>query len=139
MGILFIGMATLIGCSKDAQISKNLWSKGGEWNITTMVDEYNFGGGMQTQKDVYYNCGTYKFNKDGTGTFNAILNGESVTNSFHYSNTATELIITYGNGNLYENGTRFVYVLDWKKDKIKMTNYTGGTGWENIEINLSKK
>ena len=141
MGMLFIGMTALVGCKKDVQIEKNLWNKGGEWTITTWSNDYNFGGGSQTYKDVYSNAGAYKFNKDGSGTFSVTMDGESYTNSFTYSNTTTELRITYGNGNFFDNGTTHNYVLDWKKDKIKMTYMTtfDGQGWDNYDISLSKK
>ncbi|MBW7869330.1 MAG: hypothetical protein H3C31_13525 [Brumimicrobium sp.] len=141
IGLLFIGMTALVGCKKEDQIQKNLWNKGGEWSITTWSNDYNFGAGGQTYKDVYSNCGSYKFNKDGSGIFSTTQDGDSYTNNFTYSNTTTSLIITYGNGNYFDTGTSHSYVLDWNKNKIKMTYMTtfDGEGWDNYDISLSKK
>lgn len=141
MGVLFTGMTALVGCKKEFKIEKNLWKKGGKWSISTWSNDYNFGGGSQTYKDVYSSAGTYKFNKDGSGTFSITMDGDNYTNSYVYSNTTTELSITYGNGNFFDNGTTHNYVLDWEKDKIKLTYMTdfNGDGWDNYEIARSKK
>ena len=72
---------------------------------------------------------------------NMKIDGMNYANSFKYSNTATELSITYNQGAFYDYSTKVNYAINWKKDKVTLS-YSGTlntTGWENINITLSKK
>ena len=74
IGILFIGMATLVSCKKEDKIGRNLWNKGGVWNVEKFQNNYSFYG--TSDSDILYNIGTFEFNKDGSGKLNFNVDGE---------------------------------------------------------------
>lgn len=107
----------LSSCKKESKIERNLWSKGGEWNISRWYNKYSI---YETQgTDDYYNCGTIKFNKDGTGVLTLTMDGELFADAFTYTNTSNSIKIYYNSG-----GDPEVFNLDWKKNSFRMFYYT---------------
>jgi hypothetical protein len=121
IGLLFTGAALFTACSKEVKIEKNLWKKGGEWNI----DNYDYSSvttnstnGLTINVD---NIGTMTFNKDGGGTYSMTFFGSTDTGSLSYSNTETQLNLAMDGGN------PVTYEMDWEKDKIVITNVSTST------------
>ena len=142
LGIVFIGLITLSSCSKEKKIEKNLWKKGGEWNIesfnviqTSTYTSDNF-------NESYANVGTYTFNENGTGVVKLIIDEFIETSAFTYTNTENQLMITI------DNETQYYNLIEWEKDNMKIVYaenfYEGvngnlGSGVYKETITLKKK
>lgn len=138
IGLLFIGMTAVVGCKKEDQINKNLWKKGGVWNIERYENNYSYGG--YSDSYVIINAGTYEFKKDGTGKLTFIENGEVYTNLFKYENTENTLKLTYKEGQMYYEGDGETYTLDWEKNKVNLYSFTSDQGsYDEYIIDLKKK
>jgi len=105
-----------LSCKKDNRIERNLWKQGGEWNIelwseTTTSSYYEEDNNSTTFADF----GTFKFNKDGTGSYTLTANSESYTESLTYQNTENTLTIfdPEGDGRIYD--------LDWERNDITLS------------------
>lgn len=103
-----------VGCSKERKIEKNLWKKGGDWEITQYISHYGsynpaINGGVNPQSEIYNNCGSMHFGKDGSGTVSLTIDGSTETYSFTYSNTENTLTLII-------DGSAQIYDLDWSKD-----------------------
>ena len=114
--ILLIG--TILGsCKKENQIEKNLWKNGGDWDVKIYSSQYG-----STNPSLYsystnflVDCGKFHFAKDGTGTGNIVENGVNTPFTFNYSNTETKLTL------IFDNGSSYIYSIDWTKDDLKIT------------------
>lgn len=143
LGVLFLGITLLTGCKKEDWIKFSLWSGNGKWNIEQFDREYNNSGNEgKTVNLSYTDCGTFKFNKNGSGLLKMTIDGKDVTNAFNYSNSQQELYIRYGAGDIYGSGTEFRYVMDKKGKDMKLT-YKGpaiysNKGWDYYNISLKK-
>lgn len=138
IGLLFLGMTVLVGCKKEVKINKNLWKNCGEWNIEKFQNNYSFGGASESY--IVNDAGTFKFDKDGTGKLTLNDAGQTYTNLFSYENTDNSLTLTYKEGQLYTEGTKEKYTLDWEKDKINLYSYVSDAiGYDEYIIDLKKK
>ena len=140
LSIVFIGLITLSSCSKETRIEKNLWKKGGEWNIESFSAKQTSTFAPDNFDETLVNIGTYTFNENGTGIYKNI--GELEPLSFTYSNTENKLSFTIG------NNSQVYDIVEWKKDNIKFSYtenfYDGvdgnvGTGTYTEVITLKKK
>lgn len=143
IGLLFIGMTTLVGCKKEDKINKNLWKNGGEWNISE-VKFTTMNSAGQSDSGTIYDYGTFKFEKDGTGTRTINADGQTFTHLFSYTNTETELVITLKSGPDVTPGEKEKYKMTWKKDNIELYIYTSwedefGNAYHEDFITLKKK
>lgn len=159
MGILFIGMTLLVGCKKEDKIERNLWAKGGEWNVDRWYLEQNEEFNSEFIEDQTYiqdviDCGTFTFKKDGTGNFKVNLDGDVFYEEFTYENTENKLFLEFkGDWNddftYYGKGVDMTFIIDWRKNSLEMfyqywDSYPTSSGnshtiKENHKINLSKK
>ena len=140
LSIVFIGLITLSSCSKETKIEKNLWKKGGEWNVESFSAKQTSTFAPDNFDETLVNIGTYTFNENGTGIYKNI--GELEPLSFTYSNTENKLSFTIGaDSQVYD-------IVEWKKDNIKFSYtenfYDGvdgnvGTGTYTEIITLKKK
>jgi hypothetical protein len=114
LSILFICLITLSSCSKETKIEKNLWKKGGEWNIESFNVKQTSTYASDNFEESYANVGTYTFNENGTGTVKLIIDEFIETSSFTYSNTENQLMITI------DNETQYYNLIEWEKDNMKI-------------------
>lgn len=136
VAVVFIGLNS---CSKQKKIEKNLYSKGGDWEVTYYY--YMFGSinpSINTyDSKSYNNCGKMHFSKDGTGTISMKLDGDSFTESFTYHNTEDKMTITY-------DGFSQEYKMKWSKNTITLsyddpsTDPDGYTEYDSETWTLSK-
>jgi hypothetical protein len=142
LGIVFIGLITLSSCSKETKIEKNLWKKGGEWNIESFNVKQTSTYASDNFEESYANVGTYTFNENGTGTVKLIIDEFIETSSFTYTNTENQLMITI------DNETQYYNLIEWEKDNMKIVYaenfYEGvdgnlGSGVYKETITLKKK
>lgn len=138
IGFLIVGTALVSSCKKDAKIEKNLWNKGGEWNIESLVSNQTSTNPSDNFNETVYNYGTYTFKKDGSGNYTITVDGDFEVGTFTYSNTEDKLTL------IISNQARVFDILEWEKDKMKILiteNYT--SGGESITyketLNLKKK
>ena len=112
--IAVLSFTLTIGCSKEDRIQKNLWNKGGEWNIknasyrqtsTNVIDNYNFS---------VNNAGTFVFQENGSGFISTTSVGITEVESFNYSNTEDKLTLIIDN----EAAT---YDMKWDKNEIELS------------------
>jgi hypothetical protein len=140
LSIVFIGLITLSSCKKEVRIEKNLWKKGGEWNVESFSAKQTSTFAPDNFDETQVNIGTYTFNENGTGIYKNI--GELESLDFTYSNTENKLSFTIGtDSQVYD-------IVEWKKDNIKFSYtenfYDGvdgnvGTGTYTEIITLKKK
>ena len=140
LSIVFTGLITLSSCSKETKIEKNLWKKGGEWNIESYSTKQTSTFSPDNYDYTQVNIGTHTFNENGTGSY--IINGQLEPGSFTYSNTENKLTYTFG------NESRTYDIVEWKRNNIKYSYtenfYDGvdgnvGTGTYTEIITLKKK
>ena len=140
LSIVFIGLITLSSCSKEKKIEKNLWKKGGEWNIESRTGKQTSIFAFNNFDGTQVNVGTYTFYKDGTGSYKH--NAELLSGAFTYSNTENKLTI------VMENVSRAYEIVEWKKNNLKISysyNFYEGaangdsTGTYTEIITLKKK
>jgi hypothetical protein len=134
LGIVFIGLITLSSCSKETRIEKNLWKKGGKWNIESQTAKQTSTIASDNFDETLVNVGTYTFYEDGTGSYKN--NVELQPSAFTYSNTENKLTIVMG------NYSRVYDIVEWKKNNLKISClynfYLGGTGTYTETITLKK-
>jgi hypothetical protein len=140
LSIVFIGLITLSSCSKETRIEKNLWKKGGEWNVESFSAKQTSTFAPDNFDETQVNIGTYTFNENGTGIYKNI--GELEPLSFTYSNTENKLSFTIGtDSQVYD-------IVEWKKNNMKISytesfyegvNGNVGTGTYTEVITLKKK
>ncbi|NBR15591.1 MAG: hypothetical protein EBQ94_03230 [Flavobacteriales bacterium] len=142
LSIVFTGLITLSSCSKEKKIEKNLWKKGGEWNIESFNVKQTSTYASDNFEESYANVGTYTFNENGTGTVKLIIDEFIETSSFTYTNTENQLMITI------DNETQYYNLIEWEKDNMKIVYaenfYEGvdgnlGSGVYKETITLKKK
>ena len=142
LSVVFIGLITLSSCSKETKIEKNLWKKGGEWNIESFNVKQTSTYASDNFEESYANVGTYTFNENGTGTVKLIIDEFIETSSFTYTNTENQLMITI------DNETQYYNLIEWEKDNMKIVYaenfYEGvdgnlGSGVYKETITLKKK
>jgi hypothetical protein len=142
LSIVFIGLITLSSCSKETKIEKNLWKKGGEWNIESFNVKQTSTYASDNFEESYANVGTYTFNENGTGTVKLIIDEFIETSAFTYTNTENQLMITI------DNETQYYNLIEWEKDNMKIVYaenfYEGvdgnlGSGVYKETITLKKK
>ena len=142
LGIVFIGLITLSSCSKETKIEKNLWKKGGEWNIESFNVIQTSTYASDNFEESYANVGTYTFNENGTGIVKLIIDNFVETSAFTYTNTENQLMITI------DNETQYYNLIEWEKDYMKIVYaenfYEGvdgnlGSGVYKETITLKKK
>lgn len=139
--ILFIVLTVLVftGCSKEEKIEKNLWKKGGEWNVSSWT---SWNDGTKTEHigaDVL--SVSFSFNKDNEAT--VVINGDSgdtYTYKMKYYNTENQLklidIIDSETGEI-EYPSIF-YSMEWKKDYLDLRTTGGFTGGDTETLILNK-
>jgi hypothetical protein len=113
LGIVFICLITLSSCSKETRIEKNLWEKGGEWNIESRTGKQTSIFAFNNFDGTQVNVGTYTFYEDGTGSYKH--NAELLSGAFSYSNTENKLTI------VMENVSRAYEIVEWKKNNLKIS------------------
>jgi hypothetical protein len=118
--ICFITLLIISSCSKENRIEKNLWKKGGDWEITQYMSWYGSynpsqNGGINPTQEYYNDCGKFHFSKDGTGTLNLVIDGDNETWTFHYTNSDKELTL------VYDSGASQIYKLDWSKNFVTIS------------------
>jgi len=131
LGVIGTLSTVLLSCGKDARIGRNLWKKGGEWNIETAYREYKYVISGTTTTETEHNVGTFTFNKGGTGK---LRDSDGDIETFTYSNTQKTLTIedTWGT-DVYD-------IIEWKKDNLKISrNYSELMGPAKELLTLKKK
>lgn len=134
IAIVIAGTTIISSCKKEDRIEKNLWNKGGEWNIdrlsvtqvsTDPTDSYN---------EILGNVGTITFNENGSGLFKYTVYGDTDIEAFTYTNTEDKLTMVFGN-DVRE------FSMTWEKDNITLNatdNYTSNgesiTYTEKLEL-----
>src|SRR5690554_3673895 len=116
--ILFIALASLlfVACSKENRIEKNLWKKGGEWNIESYQETYtNNEKPEDNYSETIVNAGTFKFDKDGSGTMVFKDGNDAYSESITYTNTETELTI------FDSDGYGMIFDLDWERNDFTIS------------------
>lgn len=116
----FVGVLVLTSCSKETKIERNLWKKGGEWNIEKYDYSSTSTNGSNNISINLKDCGNVTFNKDGSGEFTASFFGTTETDAMTYTNTEDQLTLTV-------DGSTTTYDMSWEKDNITLTNQESST------------
>src|SRR5690554_2132625 len=103
--VLLLLVFVVVSCKKENRIEKNLWKKGGEWNIerwseTATSSFYPEDNYSETQT----NFGTLTFNKDGSGALTLKDGSSAYTEPITYQNTENTLTIfdSEGDGRIFD-------------------------------------
>lgn len=120
--VALIGI-TVLSCSKESKIERNLHKKEGVWNIDNYKWYYYSPAGNDGQD--LEDRGTFQFEKDGTGKLTFIdTDGLTYTYNFTYDNTAETISIV-------SDGQTTVYKIDsYSKDVISMSTSTTTTNFD---------
>ena len=135
--ITMLSIGFISSCSKEDRIEKNLWNKGGEWNMESVTINQTSTNPTDNFSDTFFNAGSFLFREDGNGIATYTVDGDTEILPFSYTNTEDKLILTI-------DGETRPFELVWEKDEIQLAiteNYTSGgesiTYKENY--NLKKK
>ena len=117
--VVFLGITTLCfillhSCSKENRIEKNLWNKGGEWNIKTVSFRQTSTNSLDNFNYAVSNAGTFVFQESGSGTITFTSAGFTEVVAFTYSNTEDNLTLIIDN-------EASIYDLDWEKNELELT------------------
>lgn len=139
---IIFAISLIASCSKERKIERNLYNKGGEWNISHynyLYSSSNPGSPLfLNDPESFENCGKFTFNKNGSGSVEFTVDG-SETQSFTYSNTEDKLTIVFNSGGAE------TYDLQWSKDNVYLTKEktstdpAGFTEHDNEYFILKKK
>lgn len=137
-GLLVAGTAFVSSCKKENKIEKNLWKKGGEWNIESLVANQTSTNPADNFNETINNYGTFTFKKDGSGNYTITVDGDVETGTFTYSNTKDQLTF------IIDNQARVFDILEWEKNNMKISitvNYSsdGESVTYKETLNLKKK
>ncbi len=140
--LFFVGTTLISSCKKEVKIEKNLWSKGGEWNVesfsssqTSTYEPDNFDATVSSY-------GTFTFREDGTGSYSFSDDGYSENGTFKYSNTEDNLTL------IIDSEARVFDIVEWQKNEMKITftetfveneENNAGSGTYIETYNLKKK
>lgn len=140
--ILFIVLTVLVftGCNKEEKIEKNLWKKGGEWNVSSWT---SWSDGIKMEHigtDVL--SVSFSFNKDNEAI--VVINGgpeDTYTYKMKYYNTENQLklidVIDTETGEL--EYPSIYYSMEWKKDYLDIRTTGGFSGGDTETLILQKK
>jgi hypothetical protein len=104
----------------EAEIERNLWSEGGKWNIERLDVKQVCSNHSNSYEATVYNCGSYSFKNDGSGSFTITVDGNAETGALTYVNTKDQLTF------IINNVVRF-FDMDWTKNNLTISiteNYT---------------
>ncbi|MGV3631722.1 MAG: membrane lipoprotein lipid attachment site-containing protein [Bacteroidota bacterium] len=140
--ILFVlfTVTMLTACKKEVKIEKNLWKKGGEWNVTSWK---SWDDGIETEHiGMDVQSAVFTFNKDKEAT--VVINGDAgdiYTYKMKYENTESELKLTSVTDQ--ETGqvdySSIVYYIMWEKDNLDLKSTGGFSDGDTETIILKKK
>lgn len=135
---LIAGAAVFTSCKKETKIEKNLWKKGGEWNVESLYAKQISTNSADNFEETIYNYGTFTFKENGSGNYTITVDGDFEAGAFTYSNTEDKLTL------IIDNQARIFDIVDWEKNKMKISiteNFT--SSGESITytetMNLKKK
>ncbi len=117
---LFVGVLAFTSCSKETKIERNLWKKGGEWNIEKYDYTSTSTNGSNNITINLEDCGNVTFDKDGSGEVTVSFFGSTDTDDMTYSNTEDQLTLTV-------DGNTTIYDMTWEKNNITITNQESST------------
>ena len=124
MGLVLIVVTIISSCSKESKIEKNLWNKGGEWNIEKVVMTETSSYAPDNSEETIYNAGIWSFKEDGSGNISRTIPGYEEEIPFTYSNTEDKITLnTYGIVLVFN-------ITEWKKDELTLTTETQ-SHWSN--------
>ena len=112
--ITLLSIGLISSCSKEDRIEKNLWNKGGEWNIESLIVNQTSTNPIDNYSETLINAGTFLFKEDGSGFATFTEDGFTETIAFAYSNTEDKLT-------LISDNEAVNYNLSWKKNEVELT------------------
>lgn len=121
---LLVVLIIFSSCSKEEKIEKNLWNKGGEWNIQSLVVNQFSTNPADNYNETIYNCGTFIFREDRSGNYTITIDGDVESGTFNYYNTEYKLTF------VINTEARIFDILDWNKGKMTILisdNYTSNS------------
>lgn len=121
LSIVVIAAVSLVSCSKESRIEKNLWKKGGTWKVESLEINQTSSNSADNYQETITNYGTFKFSENGSGSYTITVDSNEENGTFTYSNTESSL-------NLIINGSvRNFDIVEWEKNNLRISiteNYT---------------
>jgi hypothetical protein len=120
--ITVLSLAFTSSCSKEDRIEKNLWNKGGDWNMESITINQTSTNTADNYSETIPNAGSFLFKEDGSGIATFTADGDVEILPFNYSNTEDKLTF------IIDSETR-VFDLVWEKNEIDISiteNFTAG-------------
>lgn len=142
LSFALVGVGLLSSCKKENRIERNLWKKGGEWNIESFASSQTSTYEPDNFDATISNYGTITFKEDGEGNYTFTADGYTETGIFNYSNTEDELTL------IIDNQARVFDIIEWEKNEMIITfeesfvenvDNNAGSGTYIETYNLKKK
>jgi hypothetical protein len=133
--ITVLSLAFTSSCSKEDRIEKNLWNKGGDWNIESVTINQTSTDPIDNYSETIPNPGSFLFKEDGSGIATFTADGDTEILPFTYSNTEDKLILTI-------DGETRPFEMTWEKNEIELAiteNYTANGATITYKENYSLK
>ncbi|RFC54616.1 hypothetical protein [Brumimicrobium aurantiacum] len=137
--LFLLVVVVAISCKKENRIERNLWKKDGEWNIKSWTETSTSSQYPEDNySETYVNFGTFKFNKDGSGSMTYNDGNSAYAEQITYENTENSLTIFDSDG----DGT--IFDMTWEKNEMTLslkesetyTSYDPNTG-EQVVVNYT--
>jgi len=133
--ITVLSLAFTSSCSKEDRIEKNLWNKGGDWNMESVTINQTSTDPIDNYSETIPNAGSLLFKEDGSGIATFTADGDTEILPFTYSNTEDKLILTI-------DGETRPFEMTWEKNEIDLAiteNYTANGATITYKENYSLK
>lgn len=93
--ILLTSSFLLTDCSKDKRVERAVYKKDGNWNInsvtwTKVIQDMS---GQSVTQGITTNAGTFSFDKDGSGSYNFTIDGDTYSQTFTWTVDNEEISI----------------------------------------------
>jgi hypothetical protein len=137
IGIFVVGSILVSSCKKESKIERNLWNKGGEWNIESVVAKQISTYAPDNFDIPINNFGTYTFKEDGSGKLLVSFDGGGIgSETFTYSNTKDKLTL------IIDNQAQVFDIVEWEKNTMKISiteNFSNSNGSGTYKETLALK
>ena len=111
--ITMLSIGFISSCSKEDRIEKNLWNKGGDWNMESVTINQTSTNTADNYSETIPNAGSFLFKEDGSGIATYTADGDPEILPFNYTNTEDKLTLIIGS-------EARVFDLDWEKNEINI-------------------
>ncbi len=128
-------------CSKDKQLERTLYKSDGKWNVTsvtwTKVVQDSTGQSVTMGTSTY--CGTFTFNKGGSGSYSFTIGADTYSSPFTWSVKDQKISLTYAYEDIFGNLSQKAVSFSGTQQGSTTLSLQGSQTEQYINSNISQK